>query len=41
MKMDELPVTHPDHRPWPWWPSAANERRARLEAQAAAAGVSA
>ena len=40
MKMDELPVTHPDHRPWPWWPSAANERRARLEAQAAAAGVS-
>jgi urea transport system ATP-binding protein len=23
----------PDHRPWPWWPSAANERRARAEAQ--------
>ncbi len=26
----------PDHRPWPWWPSALNERRER-EVQAAAA----
>jgi urea transport system ATP-binding protein len=25
----------PDHRPWPWWPSALNERRER-EAQAVA-----
>jgi urea transport system ATP-binding protein len=23
----------PDHRPWPWWPSAANERRAKAEAE--------
>jgi urea transport system ATP-binding protein len=23
MKMAELPVTDPDHRPWPWWPPAA------------------
>ncbi len=27
VKMAELPVTNPDHRPWPWWPSALNERR--------------
>ena len=28
-------IRDPDHRPWPWWPSAANERRAR-EAEAIA-----
>ena len=34
--MDEnRKLADPDHRPWPWWPSALNER-ARQEAEAVA-----
>jgi len=35
---DDRPAD-PDHRPWPWWPSAANERRAAAEAAAREAGL--
>ena len=33
-------LADPDHRPWPWWPSALNERNAAQAAQRAATEVS-